>query len=68
MERFELPKSRVWELLDYLKSSFRVVAPVKNEGLLEFGEIASADQVQLTDEIPYKSPKEYLYSRKLRKY
>lgn len=61
MERVALPKSRIRKFLDYLKSSRRVVAPIKNNGVLEFKEIASADQVQLTDEITYKSPKEYLF-------
>ncbi|MGE5614355.1 MAG: 4Fe-4S dicluster domain-containing protein [Bacillota bacterium] len=61
MERVELSKNRIGEFLGCLKSSCRVVAPVKNDGLLEFKEIESPDQVQLTDELPYKSPKEYLF-------
>jgi sulfhydrogenase subunit beta (sulfur reductase) len=61
MERIELPKSKIKQFLDYLKTSFRVAAPVNNDGVLEFKEIESPDQVQLADEITYKSPKEYLF-------
>ena len=63
MKRIVIPKSRIRELLDALTAAYRVVAPVKENGVLEFREILSAAQVQLTDEITYKSPKEFFFPR-----
>lgn len=56
-----IPKSRIRELLDSLRKEYRVVAPVMDIGALEFKEIRSADQVRLSDEVAYKSPKEFFF-------
>jgi sulfhydrogenase subunit beta (sulfur reductase) len=61
MNHVAIPKERVNELINKLISSCRVIAPVKDDRTLEFKEIQSAEQICLTDEITYKSPKEFLF-------
>lgn len=62
MSAITVPKDRVNEFLNgIIGAGIRVVAPVKNENLLEFREIDSAEKVLFNDELPYKSPKEFLF-------
>jgi sulfhydrogenase subunit beta (sulfur reductase) len=43
-----------------IKNNTRVVAPVKENKMILFKEISNAADILLTDEITYKSPKEFL--------
>lgn len=61
MSLVAIPKDRTNHLLDELLKFHRVVAPVKDGTTLEFKEIKRAEQAYLTDEITYKSPKEFLF-------
>lgn len=61
MNRVVVPKNRINELLDRLKREYRVAAPVMNGNVLEFREIDCHANIRLTDEITYKSPKEFLF-------
>lgn len=61
MSRVVIPKNRVNELLDNLKSEYRIAAPVLEDGVFQFKEVDSSEQVRLTDEITYKSPKEFIF-------
>lgn len=61
MNHAAIPKNRIKELIDGLKSKYRVAAPVMGNGVLEFKEIQSSDEVRLSDEITYKSPKEFFF-------
>jgi sulfhydrogenase subunit beta (sulfur reductase) len=56
-----IPKNKLSELLDDLKSSYRVIAPVLKDNLLDYREIESSKDVDLSDNVPYKSPKEFLF-------
>ena len=56
-----VPKSRIRDIIDGLLKEYRVVAPVRSDKLLEFKEIRDAGEVVLSDEITYKSPKEFLF-------
>lgn len=53
-------KDRIKDVLRTLQAGYRLVAPVE-EDTLEFREIGNIDEIRLTDEIPYKSPKEFLF-------
>ena len=67
MERIELPKSKIKQFLDYLKTSFRVAAPVNNDGVLEFKEIESPTRYNWRTRLLINRRKS-IYSRRLRKY
>jgi sulfhydrogenase subunit beta (sulfur reductase) len=56
-----IAKDRINQLLKELMLPYRVVAPVRDDRTLEFKEIQQAEQVCLTDEITYKSPKEFFF-------
>jgi len=56
-----LPKKRIKELLTFLGEKYRLVAPARENGKLVFKEIKNVDDVVITDELPYKSPKEFLF-------
>jgi ferredoxin len=47
--------------LDAMNAACKVVAPVRKDNLLDFREIDSAGQIEFTDALPYKSPKEFLF-------
>ena len=56
-----IPKKRIKELLTFLEEKYRLVAPVMENGKLVFKEVKNVDDVVITDELPYKSPKEFLF-------
>ena len=61
MKRAMIPKNMIGGFLDALKASYKVVAPVRKDSLLEFKEIESSSQVEFSSELPYKSPKEFFF-------
>ena len=61
MSLAEIPKKRIKELLNYLREEYRLVAPIKEHEKLVFKEVKSVGDIVITDELPYKSPKEFLF-------
>ena len=61
MARVAIPKNKIGGALDAMQSSFKVVAPVRKDDILEFREIENSGQVEFSDALPYKSPKEFLF-------
>lgn len=61
MDRVVVPKNRIKELLASLRDEYRLVAPLREHGKLVFKEIEDIDDIVITDELPYKSPKEFLF-------
>lgn len=61
MSYVAIPKHQMKEILNRWMADFRVVAPVRENGLLQFKEIKSAEDAVISDEITYKSPKEFLF-------
>lgn len=57
-----IPKDSFHRLLaDLARAGWRVVAPVDTGGRVQFAPIAAPEQALLEDELPYMSPKEYLF-------
>lgn len=61
MTRVAVPKDRIREVLCGLMENYRLVAPVNDDPTLVFKEVKNADDIVLSDEIAYKSPKEFLF-------
>jgi len=56
-----VPKDRLREILGSLLGKYRLVAPVREGSTLVYKEVNNVDDVVLGDDIPYKSPKEFLF-------
>lgn len=56
-----IAKSRFDSAVGMLAGKCRVVAPVRDEDILEFREIKNAADMVLSNDITYKSPKEFLF-------
>jgi len=56
-----IEKGAVAGFLDALKPHYRVVAPALTGGRLVFSAIRAGAEVVLSDELPYNSPKEFLF-------
>lgn len=61
MTRVVIAESKLKELLDSWMKNYRVAAPVMNSGKLVFEELKNPADLVLDDNLPYKSPKEYLF-------
>ncbi len=48
-------------LVDAWLQNYRVVAPVYDDGVLVYAPVSSGSELELTDVLPYKSPKEFLF-------
>lgn len=56
-----IPKKRIKELLVSLGGEYRLVAPAREDEKPVFKEIKNVDDIVISDELPYKSPKEFLF-------
>jgi len=56
-----IPKARLLDILDEMQKKYTLVAPVRNGNILDFAVVKEAKTVELSDDITYKSPKEYLF-------
>jgi len=61
MERILIEKGAVPGFLDALLPHYRVVAPARAGGRLEFSRIRSGGEAVLSDELPADSPKRFLF-------
>ncbi|RLC69380.1 MAG: 4Fe-4S ferredoxin, partial [Chloroflexi bacterium] len=61
MKYLKLSKEEMANLLDELRREFRVVAPVRREGLILFEEIGSGKEAQLDFGNSRKSPKDFFF-------
>lgn len=61
MSTIVIPKLKLVDMLDKIKESYLLVAPVRNQGILDFSVVKEAAEVELSNDITYKSPKEYLF-------
>jgi sulfhydrogenase subunit beta (sulfur reductase) len=56
-----VPKGKLDEILYGIMREFRLVAPVRKDGILMFNEVKDKADIVLTDEITYKSHKEFVF-------
>ena len=56
-----ISKKRIKELLESLGEGYKLVAPAWEDGKLVFKEIKNMDEMVISHELPYKSPKEFLF-------
>ncbi len=61
MSSIAIPKLKLADILDKIKERYLLVAPVRNQDILDFAVVKEAQTVELSNDITYKSPKEYLF-------
>jgi len=61
VERIIIKKGAVAGFLDALLPHYRVIAPVRDGAQTEFRPIGSGGEAELSDRLPLKSPKEFLF-------
>lgn len=61
MTRVVIPKNRIVEILTYMMKCFRLVAPVMDGQNLVFKQVDRVEDAVLNDELPLRSPKEFLF-------
>ncbi|MCL6589034.1 MAG: 4Fe-4S dicluster domain-containing protein [Firmicutes bacterium] len=61
MNQLKLLKERLPEILEAVRSQYRLVGPVLEDEYPVFKEIQKADDLVLGDALPYKSPKEFIF-------
>lgn len=61
MNQMKLPKKRLPELLEAIRSHYRLVGPVWEDDELVFKELQQKGDLVLDDALPYKPPKEFLF-------
>lgn len=61
MNTIAISKLKLVEILDKIKESYLLVAPVRKQGILNFAVVKEAAEIELSNDIAYKSPKEYLF-------
>ena len=61
MSSVAIPKGKLTDILDKIKKNYLLVAPVRKQGILDFTTIKEVKDVELSNDITYKSPKEYLF-------
>jgi len=58
-----IPKQRLRENLASMMGEYRLAGPAKQEDRLVYKEIKNVDELVFTDDVPYMSPKEFLFPR-----
>lgn len=61
MNQVKLPKKRLPEILEAIRSQYRLVGPVWEDDYPVFKEIQKVEDLVLNEALPHKSPKEYLF-------
>lgn len=56
-----IPKQCIRELFGSLMGEYTLAAPVRIDGVLTFREVSDIAEVELSDDLPYQSPKEFLF-------
>jgi sulfhydrogenase subunit beta (sulfur reductase) len=61
VSRVVIPKRELLAVLEQVQERYLLVAPVREQGILDFKAIKEVEKIDLSDDLTYKSPKEFLF-------